>query len=234
MSKHTESRLCVLSTGQGKRLQRRCSANKLCQARQNCGNVRPPLRGSLRGVKPASNTSPNGHWNERRTEKKGREKGIIPEAFLTPPRFFCFIGSIVSLWAYTTGAFHTACQSLHFGFISMQFPVSLTQPREPFPGFQGSSLSEDVLASFHRPLVSVLRSVTEDMPVLQGSCSCFGPPKASSLVLKQEHFPWSHTRAASFKSKESSWAMSRGHATHPRQGHNLMMPSEPTLNITHQ
>lgn len=131
MSKHPESSLCVLSTGRRETLAEPPQREPALPSRQNGrGNARPSLRGC--------HTSPNGHGNERRTEKKSREKGIISEAFLTPPRFFCFIGSIVSLWvSYTTGAFCTACQSLQFGFISMQFPVSLAQPREPSPlGFR--------------------------------------------------------------------------------------------------
>lgn len=157
--------------------------------------------------------------------------------------------SIKLSWvSYTTGAFYTACQRLQFGFISMQFHMSLAWPWELSScssRVAGNWLGRSIPSarhfsfSFHKPpSACVLRLVTKHMPVSQGSHRCSGPPKAFSLALKlsQEHFQWSEMHKHHFLQEKGTLMGNAQQLCYPipGQSHKFIVPSESTLNITYQ
>lgn len=87
-----------------------------------------PHRDPCSSLKPVGNRSSNGYCNGSRKERKGTEEEIILEALLSLTRVFFLMESITISWfSYTTGAF-SAPFRLQFGFVPMQFHMSLTRP----------------------------------------------------------------------------------------------------------
>lgn len=81
--------------------------------------------------------------------------------------------------------------------------------------------------------------ITKHLQVLQGSHSCFGPQKAFSFALRlcQEHFPQLKMNKHHFLQKKKGELMGNAQRpcySIPGQAHKLTVPSESTLNITHQ
>ena len=199
------------------------------------------------GLKPVGNISSNGHWKrEQKGEGKQRGRDYFRSSAHTSKGFLLYgkyhIASYFLCNWFSTQPIRDYCLGLFPCSFTCLWPWELSFCSSWLSGHRlGWSIAPARRFSFsiHKPpSVCVLRLVTKHMQVLQGSHSCFGPPKAFSLSLKlsQERFPRSETlKHHLFQIKgELTGNAQRPCYPIPEQAQKFIVPSESTLNITHQ